>query len=385
MCRLVLLLSLGPFLDGFFTILSSILVSEYVHQALQPELFTEALLAVSFMGGTFFGSGFVAQQADQWGRQLFIRTLLPLCIPCLLVAFYLPSTLCYILSLALCGILVGADQPVALALLTEMSPETVRERNLSAMMTGWYIGALVGVSLYSVLIAWNLSNTLFFLLGAMGIALFIPGRYRLQESHAWQGQHTRMPLLWLIQKHGRSWLFCFVFWLCQTIPVTILMIYAPDLVRSLVGDVNPDVTLGVLYTGFFLGTLPMNRQSFASRPAGVLLLTAITIAFTLWGLTLSSAMSAPVVIGLVALYAIAYGMQSTLDYVFPNILFPTYCRAYATGTLLSATRLGSLLTLFLFPWMYRNVSITYLLIAGGGIALLGGLILLIKPRKPIES
>ncbi|MDY3115319.1 MAG: hypothetical protein SOR95_05030 [Sutterella sp.] len=60
MFRLVLLLSLGPFLDGFFTILSSILVSEYVHQTLQPELLTEALLAVSFMGGTFIGSGFVA-------------------------------------------------------------------------------------------------------------------------------------------------------------------------------------------------------------------------------------------------------------------------------------------------------------------------------------
>lgn len=66
------------------------------------------------------------------------------------------------------------------------------------------------------------------------------------------------------------------------------------------------------------------------------------------------------------LYALAYGMQSTLDYSLPNQLFPTAVRATAVGMVLVVSRVASILAAAGFPLLLKccNVSEIFVLVAG---------------------
>ena len=66
------------------------------------------------------------------------------------------------------------------------------------------------------------------------------------------------------------------------------------------------------------------------------------------------------------LYALAYGMQSTLDYSLPNQLFPTAVRATAVGMVLVVSRVASVLAAAGFPLLLKccNVSEIFVLVAG---------------------
>lgn len=68
------------------------------------------------------------------------------------------------------------------------------------------------------------------------------------------------------------------------------------------------------------------------------------------------------------LYALAYGMQSTLDYSLPNQLFPTAVRATAVGMVLAVAHVASVVATAGFPLLLKCCNVSEIFVLGAGIA-----------------
>ena len=62
-------------------------------------------------------------------------------------------------------------------------------------------------------------------------------------------------------------------------------------------------------------------------------------------------------------YAASYGLQTTLDYVYPNEIFDVKIREQAIGILTCVTRFISGLSAFFFPYFLSNFSISSIIIS----------------------
>lgn len=78
-------------------------------------------------------------------------------------------------------------------------------------------------------------------------------------------------------------------------------------------------------------------------------------------------------------YAFAYGLQTTLDNLYPNRLFPAGLRASAVGSILAVSRVGSAVSALVFPHLMSHYSIGAILLGGTAVALCGALCLRILP------
>ena len=70
-------------------------------------------------------------------------------------------------------------------------------------------------------------------------------------------------------------------------------------------------------------------------------------------------------------YATSYGLQTTLDYVYPNEIFEVKIREQAIGTLTCVTRFVSGFSAFFFPYFLSKFSITSIILAAVFILTIG--------------
>lgn len=71
------------------------------------------------------------------------------------------------------------------------------------------------------------------------------------------------------------------------------------------------------------------------------------------------------------LFALAYGLQTPLDFVFPNMLFPAGSRARLVGLTTTISRIGSMGAAFAFPLLSESFSVESLFWAGCAFLLFG--------------
>ena len=142
------------------------------------------------------------------------------------------------------------------------------------------------------------------------------------------------------------------------------MFYSSVILKSVTGNLNPLLQVALIYTGFLAGTLPILKFGDRLPTRWVLVGTFAAMATGLGGISCDP--SAAVLGICFGLYALAYGMQSTLDYSLPNQLFPTAVRATAVGMVLVVSRVASVLAAAGFPLLLKccNVSEIFVLVAG---------------------
>lgn len=107
------------------------------------------------------------------------------------------------------------------------------------------------------------------------------------------------------------------------------MFYPPVILESVTGNPYQLFQVTLIYLGFLAGTLPMLKFGNLLQTRGVLLGTFTAMAVGLGGIAFDP--SVPMLALCFGFYALAYGMQSTLDYSLPNQLFPTAERTTAVG------------------------------------------------------
>lgn len=367
------LFSASPFLDGFITVAAGFLIASFLMTgsvtAVQVSLF-----AGSFMTGTFLGSGLIGRVADRFGRLPCARTLVPALFPLSAAALLFSDITSLTVINFVLGVLIGADQPVSQALAAEKLPLEKRGRVLSLLMLAWFVGALTAVGLYRLFLRLGLTEAALYAVPALIALANIWPRLRLTESDVWKASVESAPKGWglaaVLRRSARSFVFCCGFWICQTIPVTAIMFYSPTILASMTGSNDQTLQIALIYLFFLLGTLPMTTKLFSPPLSRVLVGTFAVMAVGLAGVALSA--SSAVLLGLFFVaYAFAYGMQTTLDYIYPVVLFSPSLRASASGAILAVSRVGSALCAVGFPFLLERFDAPTLLLAGAIISAAG--------------
>lgn len=366
-----------PFLDGFSTASAAFLILTIPGlDALEVALLTSLNL-----GGSFLGSLLIGPLADRFGRRPFFIASVAAFVVVTAAAIALPEVAVILFMRLATGFLVGGDYPVSQAIVTENVTETFRARALAMLMLAWNVGALVAALASLPVLLSGISWTLFFWMQAAVAALLTLLRLRVPEPHAWHhakttptdGTDGRHPAAWNREDLGNL-VFCAGFWLCQTIPVTVMMFYAGRILERFTGTTGPVTHMLLLYGFFMVGAIPSTLPFVARRPKLVLLSTFATMAAGLamvfpWGGEPSSLAG----LGFV-LFAFAYGLQAPIDFVYPNLLFRTVNRARSVGVITALARVGATLSAFSFPLLLEQFGAPAMF-AGGLVILALGLVL----------
>ncbi|WP_295476949.1 MFS transporter [uncultured Sutterella sp.] len=379
-----------PFLDGYATGSAAFLIMMIPGMtAWETGAFTGIYLLVFSVGAVVFG-----WLADHFGRRrIFSGSMLALgagTIASLLLfgasadvdATVGAAQLSALLGLrALMGLLLGGDYPVGQALITELIAEEERAQHLSLLMFGWYAGALFAVLLSRPIFALDLSWTTFLWVQAALALLFWAARRGVPESAAWSAARRRADAApggrrGAFSEPGslRAFLFCTVFWLAQTIPATVLMFYSTKILSGFLDTKNAFIQVLLLYGCFLLGVLPAAHPALARCPKAVLIGTFLAMAASLAAVTLGRDMHSTLMTGAAfILFALAYGLQTPLDFVFPNMLFPARTRARLVGLTTTVSRVGSMGAAFAFPVLAEEFPVAALFWSGCAVLLFGAL------------
>lgn len=385
-----------PFLDGFSTASAAFLI--LLIPGLTP--LETALVTSLFLAGSFAGSLVAGPVADRFGRRGFFAGAAAGVLALTLFVYVLPEVSVILAMRFLTGFLVGGDYPVSQAIVTEsVSPER-RARALAVMMLAWNVGALSAVVTALPVLLSDRSWLFFWTVQAAVAGILFLIRLRVAESSEWlrerdkgakkvEDRETSSEREALTAEpsesrsgkraYRRNLVFCAGFWLCQTVPVTVMMFYAGRIIEILTGTNGPVTHMLLLYGFFLVGAIPTLFPVVASRPRTVLLTTYVAM---FMGLALvafggsDTAASAGFV-----LFAFAYGLQAPLDFVYPNLLFPTAIRARAVGLVTALARVGATASAFAFPLLLEDFGAPALFAGGLGLLASGFLLgLLLAPR-----
>ena len=389
-----------PFLDGFSTASAAFLI--LLIPGLTP--LETALVTSLFLAGSFAGSLVAGPVADRFGRRGFFAGAAAGVLALTLFVYVLPEVSVILAMRFLTGFLVGGDYPVSQAIVTEsVSPER-RTRALAVMMLAWNVGALAAVVTALPVLLSDRSWLFFWTVQAAVAGILFLMRLRVAESSEWLREREkgkagekasavssdkRLPAAEPSESrtekridkraYRRNLVFCAGFWLCQTVPVTVMMFYAGRIIEILTGTSGPVTHMLLLYGFFLVGAIPTLFPIVASRPRTVLLTTYVAM-FAGLALVAFGGSDRAASAGFV-LFAFAYGLQAPLDFVYPNLLFPTAIRARAVGLVTALARVGATASAFAFPLLLEDFGAPALFAGGLGLLASGFLLgLLLAPR-----
>lgn len=370
-----------PFLDGFSTATASFLI--VLLDGLSPE--TTACFTSFYYLGSLAGALAGGLLADRFGRKLLYLLSMAVVCTTALLAVIAPSIGVLLVMRLATGVALGGDYPVAQAVVTELVPKKQRARALSFLMLGWYIGACSGLLVAQPFLENLLPWQGILIVETVIAGLLLLGRCFIRESLDWKILRSKngfqlkrekvVPENILMQwKWWRPFLFCCGFWLCQTVPATVLMLYGPTILRSLAQTDNTLMQMLLLYVFFLVGSSMGTLTYFSQRPQSVLIGTFLVMSLSLAGIVLSYPQYSLVSDVCFVLFSVSYGLQTPLDFIYPNLLFTTQVRASTVGAITAISRLGTAGAAFIFPLLASHYPIANLLSACAGVGVLGALI-----------
>lgn len=386
----------GPFCDGYILGIIAIALGPLSHD-LGLSKSWEGLVAAATLAGMTIGAALFGYLTDRIGRQVMYTADLTLLVVASAAQFWVHSGwVLFVLRLVL-GIAVGADYPIATALMTEFAPKKQRGMLLSSMIGAWWFGYTVSF-IAGYLISGG-QDTWRYMLASSAIPALIVAflRWGTPESPRWllskgRGEearaivHRHLGPGYELQEHtepakthwraifrgehGRRTLFIAIFWTCHNIPAFAIYTFAPDVTQAL-GATNPALSAAVLSLFFMVGIFPavLLIDRVGRRPV-------LIVPYAINGamMVLLAVLPASAVV-LKALCFIVFAMlsagSSVLQWVYPSELFPTEVRATALGFATSVSRIGAAVGTFLFPLALQRLGISIVMLSVAGLCLLG--------------
>jgi len=369
---LLLYANAGLFCDGY--ILSSVGLALV---AMQPHFKLDATaagwVAAATLLGILIGAPIFGHLTDRLGRRiLMIADLAVFVVACVAQAFVHDVWQLVGLRLIL-GVAIGADYPIAAALIGESVPAAWRGAALNGMQVAWFVGAAVaygaGYGLQHLgpnAWRWILASPAAF--AAAGLLL----RASAPESPMWQamqrGRAPRAAFRALFSAQFRGPLaFVSAMWLLQVVPLFAIYAFAPAVLSALgLGAQDSPIGSLAITVAFLVGSLlslPL-VELWGRRPLCIAGFAVATVAFAL---LFAAHGSTGVVVGCFVAYAVAIGAAAGLELTYPVELFPTSIRASATGCAAAVSRIGAFAGTFALPLVLARYGIGW--IVGGALAL----------------
>lgn len=407
--RLIIYSSGGPFLDGYVLSIIGMALVQATHR-LHLSLFWEGMIGASALIGVFLGGFSGGWFTDKYGRQILYTIDLIVIGVFSLAQYWVESAPALFILRLVIGIAVGADYPIATSLLAEFAPQKCRGPFVGFLLVMWFVGAAVGYIVGDILLRTGHSDAWRWMLAsaALPAAVFLFLRRNTPESPRWLLQAGRLtevkdvlklvynrdiPLEELAASmtgaaeavsststvsalfksgYGARILFVTVFWTCAVVPLFAVYAFAPKIMAAL-GLAGSMGNLGAtaITVLFMLGCIP---PLFIINKKGrrFLLLNSFFwsgIALLLLGLFPDS--SQHVILLLFSSYALAIGGTQTLQFVYPNELFPTEIRATAVGLASSLSRIGAALGTYCVPFALVHLGIGPTMLAAAVVTLVG--------------
>jgi putative MFS transporter len=393
----------GPFCDGYILGIIAIALTP-LSRDLALGASWQGLIGAATLVGMFIGGGLFGYLTDRIGRQVMYTLDLMVLVFASAAQFWVESGWQLFALRFVLGLAVGADYPIATALLTEFAPKRQRGMLLSAMIGSWWFGYTA-----SFIIGYAISDsggsTWRWMLASSAVpAAFVAlMRFGTPESPRWLVSKGRIKeAREVIQKHlgsgydieeaaspattqwrsifrgeyGRRTLFVAVFWTCHTIPSFAIYTFAPQLLQAL-GATNPSLGAAIMSVFFLVGVLPaiLLIDRIGRRP--VLIAPFFVCALMMGCLVVIPKASTTWIAVCFIIYAIFSAGSSVLEWVYPSELFPTDVRASAMGFATSISRFGAAVGTFLFPIGLVSLGVNSLMVIAGLICVFGGVVSLI--------
>jgi putative MFS transporter len=400
--RLTVYTSGGPFLDGYIlTIIGMALLQ--LEPVLQLDAFWTGMIGAAALIGLLVGGAIFGYVTDLTGRQFMYQIDLVVIIIFSILQMFISTPWELVALRFLIGIAVGADYPIATSLLTEFSPRKYRGAMMGLLASAWYAGAVVaGIAGYLLLNtspdAWR------WMLGSAAIPALIlaAGRWGTPESPRWlvgkgrtaealtvikqvYGSHASLADLdeipsektqisrLLEPEYFKKTMFVGLFWTFQVAPCFAIYTFAPQILAAFHLGSGNDWIIGYAVINIFFLTGTVASMSlvnhFGRRPLIIWSFTFMTLAMLVLGI----APGAPawlIFLGF-AVYAFFSGPPSTLDWIYPNELFPTSIRASAVGMVTAISRIGAAIGTFALPYSLKILGIGNTMLVSTLLTLLG--------------
>ncbi len=352
----------GVFCDGY--ILSSVGIAlTTLGPHFHLDALTTGLVGAATLFGILIGAPLFGHLTDRHGRRiLMIADLSAFVVVAIAQAFVTNPWELIVLRFGL-GLAIGADYPIATAILAEFMPARLRGAALSAMEAVWFVGAAVAyVAGYLLLRAgpeswkWILASPAIF--AAIGLTM----RASAPESPMWlatrdSGELHRTSFGKIFQRGFRGPLaFVSAMWLLQVVPLFAIYTYAPIVLTALgINKRSSPVGSVVITAAFALGAvaaMPLVER-FGRRPLCIIGFAIAVVAFGMLPFA-----GAFVVVACFVAYAVGIGAASVLELVYPAELFPTVIRASAAGFAAAVSRVGAFAGTFALPIALARFGVT---------------------------
>jgi putative MFS transporter len=365
----------GVFCDGY--ILSSIgLALVTLTPAFRLDALATGLIGAATLFGILVGAPLFGHLTDRHGRRILMIADLCTFVVVAVAQIFATNTAELIALRFVLGLAIGADYPIATAIVAEFMPAKRRGAALSAVEAVWFLGAAVAyVAGYALLKTgpeswkWILASPAIFAAGGLLLRATAP------ESPMWlaardAGELQRVSFKTLFHSSFRKPLF-FVsaMWLLQVVPLFAIYTYAPTVLSLMkLGGENTPAGSVAITAAFALGAfmaMPLIER-LGRRPICIVGFAVGALAFGVLPFA-----SGFVVVAAFLAYAIAMGAATVLELVYPAELFPTSIRASATGFAAAVSRVGAFAGTFLLPVALARFGVTAIILGACALSLAG--------------
>ncbi|WP_309072555.1 MFS transporter [Arthrobacter sp.] len=412
----------GPLLDGYMLSIIGIAMLGVTAQFNASEL-EVSLIGAAALVGIFFGAILLGPLTDKIGRRLMYTIDLWALVIASALQFFVQDATQLIILRFIVGLAIGADYPIASALLAEWLPQKRRGKMLGMLITGWFAGAalasLAGFILFELFgpesWRWMLGSS-----AVLGIAV-LAMRHGIPESPRWLMNHGRQEeaeralhtglgdqidaasvlaaeaqapepgapkskvdfSLLLRRPYPRRLFFCSAFYILQVTPLFAIFTFGPVILSSFgLGEGNL-ANLGsvIINVVFLLGCLPALRlvETVGRRP--LIIWSFALMALPLFVLGFAPGAPVAVIIACFCMYAFFSGGPNILEWAYPSELFPTEVRASAIGITTGASRIGAAVGTFVIPFALRDWGVGPTMMAAAILTAIGWLVCVLMAEE----
>ncbi|MFD1212990.1 MFS transporter [Arthrobacter sp. GCM10027362] len=411
----------GPLLDGYMLSIIGIAMLGITAQFHAGEL-EASLIGASALAGIFFGAILLGPLTDKIGRRLMYTIDLWALVIASVLQFIVQDATQLIILRFIVGLAIGADYPIASALLAEWLPQKRRGRMLGMLILGWFTGAalasLVGFAMAEAFgpesWRWMLASS-----AVLGVAV-LAMRHGIPESPRWLLNHgrrreaehalhtgvgeqvdaasvlaaeaeaahtnpaTKVDFSLLLRRpYLKRVVFCSAFYVLQVAPLFAIYTFGPVILASFgLGEGNL-ANLGSVLINivFLLGCLPALRLVETAGRRPLIIWSFALMAVPLFVLGFAPGAPVAVIIACFCLYAFFSGGPNILEWAYPSELFPTEIRATAIGITTGASRIGAAVGTFMVPFALHGWGIGPTMITAAVLTAIGWLVCLLMAEE----
>ncbi|TDD38181.1 MFS transporter [Actinomadura sp. KC06] len=398
--KLTMFCSGGPFLDGFALGVIGFALPQIADQW-QLSGTWQGILAVAPLLGipAVVGVGYLT---DRLGRRImYVADIAAITLLCI-AQFFVTGPVELLVLRVLLGIAIGADYPIASSLLAEFAPRKSRAKLIGLQTIMWTAGNAAAYLVGAALLQLGPEAWRWILLSPAVIgALLAVLRIGTPESPRWliskgrtdealrvvqkvygpdatldgigeESAPTRFQLVFQSPYLQRT-IFVGTFWACSIAPVYAIYAFAPKLLEAFDLSGKGAVDIGSVLVGLFFlaGTILATLVADRWRRRTLLIWPFMIASAALLALGAFSDATAIVVVILFAVYALAIGGPTILQWIYPNEIFPTEIRATAFSIGLSVSRIGAIIGTFAVPVLLERTGISGTMIIVGVVSAVG--------------